>query len=319
MTLVALGVLVFHFSPLRLKWLDAFYFTVTIMSTIGFGDIHLLDQPDWLKLFGCLLMCSGPTLLMVYFSLLTDHVVSRRFEETLRKPRRPLNDHIVIVGLGNVGYHVAMQLHELGESVVVIERNRASDFVATLPDEIPVIFGDAHQSQRMQETGFERARAVLAVTDDDMVNLRVAQRTKGLNPRVKTIVRLFDSSLVNRLDTSLFGIDVALNPSQAAAATFAAATLSPDVLHGWRLGGRLLMLRRIEVCHCSEWVGQPLGDLRENLGLLALLRQSGPDAPLHTASPTDRVQEDDRLIVLEEYVPVLQGFCLREGEALPLS
>ena len=58
--------------------------------------------------------------------MITDHLISRRFETALRKPKRRLSDHIVVVGLGNVGYHAAMQLHELGESVVVVERNRES-------------------------------------------------------------------------------------------------------------------------------------------------------------------------------------------------
>src|SRR5262249_15845094 len=119
------------------------------------------------------------------------------------------------------------RLHELGETVVVVERDRDNEFVARLPEVISVIYGDAFQPQRMHEAGFERARAVLALTGEDRVNLRIAQRAKSLAPHVKMIGRLFDSTLASRLDASLFGIDLAINPAQVVASAFASAS-TPD-------------------------------------------------------------------------------------------
>ncbi len=45
------SVFVFH-RYLHLSWLDAAYFTVTTMTTIGYGDINLSGAPPFVKIFG---------------------------------------------------------------------------------------------------------------------------------------------------------------------------------------------------------------------------------------------------------------------------
>jgi len=301
-TLVLLGVIVFHFA-LKLKWLDALYFTVTILTTVGFGDIHLLDAPPLTKLFGVLLMISGVAFLVVFFGIVTDYLVSQRFQQALGRPRTTLSDHVVVVGLGRVGHQVALRLHERGEPVLAIERNPDSDFASRLPEEIPVLIGDASQAPLLEQAGVDQARAVVAVTDDDMANLRVAHSAESLNARVRTVVRLFHSSLANKLGPSLLGIDQAINPSQAAAATFAACALAPDVLQGFTLGSRLLMLRWLDTRQSPQCVRRSVGDLRENRGILVLLRRPRGEARLYDVAPEDVIQEGDRLVVMEEYRP----------------
>src|SRR5579883_2397259 len=58
LSLLACGTTLFHFTE-RLRWLDALYFTVTVMTTTGFGDISLRDSSILAKLFGIGLMLSA--------------------------------------------------------------------------------------------------------------------------------------------------------------------------------------------------------------------------------------------------------------------
>jgi len=54
------GIAIFWwFSDQDLDLIDAIYFTVTIMTTTGFGAIHLRDAPPPLQLYGVALMLSG--------------------------------------------------------------------------------------------------------------------------------------------------------------------------------------------------------------------------------------------------------------------
>src|SRR5262249_1937075 len=85
----------------------------------------------------------------------------------------------------------------------------------------------------------------------------------------------------------------------SASETFAAAALAPKVLYGFRFDERLLILRCVEANNREEWLGRKIGDLRENQGLLVLLRQSAQDDTLRTARPEAIVQAGDRLIVRE--------------------
>src|SRR5207302_10658466 len=160
-------------------------------------------------------------------------------EQVLGRRHTALEHHTVVVGLGNVGYRVAMRLHELGEPVLAIEKSADAPFRSELPSEIPVIIGDAANATVAEQAGMARANALGAVTNDDMANLRVAQQAEAANPDVRTVVRLFQSTLANKLGTSFLGINQSLSPSQAAAATFVACALAPNVLQGFVLGKRL--------------------------------------------------------------------------------
>jgi Trk K+ transport system NAD-binding subunit len=297
--LMLLSVVIFHFSR-ELSWIDSFYFTVSVMTTVGFGDINLLHDAPALKLFGCLLMISGAALLVVFYGIVTSYLLSLRFEHMLGTPRTTLSDHIVIIGLGKLGSRVAARLHELGEPVLAVERNTDSAIMMQLPEDIPVVRSDAEQPHVMEQAGVARARALVAVTDDDMVNLRAAHEAEQLNPRIRTVVRLFHSSLANKLGSRVLGIDQPLNPSQAAAATFVACALAPDVLQGFTLGGRLLLLREMDTAQCA---GRTVGDLRENAGILVLLRKPSGAAIMSEVGIEDVIAEGDRLVVLEEYRP----------------
>ena len=56
------SVIVFH-HYLELSWLDAVYFTVTTMTTVGYGDINLSGAPPFVKVFGMGTMIGGAALM----------------------------------------------------------------------------------------------------------------------------------------------------------------------------------------------------------------------------------------------------------------
>jgi Trk K+ transport system NAD-binding subunit len=298
--IVLCSVVIFHHF-MHLSWVDALYFTITIITTVGFGDIHLSGAPDALKLFGCFLMVTGASMLVVFYSIITEYIVSRRLEAILAPKTTTLSDHVVVVGLGGIGRRVATRLSEVGEPVLVVEQDNESTAVGRLSENIPILFGDATQRSTLERAGVQRARAVVAVTEDDLVNLRIAQQSEILNKEARTIVRLFRSSLAGKLGTSILGVDQPLNPSEAAAATFAASALADDVLQGFTLGPRLLMLRWLDASRMPTCVQHTVGDLRENQNILVILRRPAGKQELQDAKSEDLIEDGDRLVILEEY------------------
>jgi Trk K+ transport system NAD-binding subunit len=115
------------------------------------------------------------------------------------------------------------------------------------------------------------------------------------------VVRLFESSLAGKLAPALFGADVALNPSQAAAAAFAAHAIAPDVVQALVLDGRLLMLRWFRPDR-ADTQARTVDDLIQ-LGERVLLRRRSGSERLEVARPNEAVQSGDRFVVLEEYLP----------------
>jgi voltage-gated potassium channel Kch len=159
-------------------------------------------------------MVSSVGMFLLLLSVVSDHLISRRFEQMLGRPSTTMTDHIIVAGIGSVGSVVAARLHKLGLPVLVIERNPENHYLSELPKDVPVILADASLPQVKEQAGMRRARAVLALTNDDLVNLRIAHHAEIMNPKARTVVRLFQSSLSTRLEPSLLGIDQAFNPSQ---------------------------------------------------------------------------------------------------------
>jgi hypothetical protein len=87
--------------------LDALYFTVETIGTVGYGDFSFRDQKPWLRVFAICLMILGASLATVFFALLTNTLVSRRIEEQLGRRRVPgMTGHVVVVGVGSIGIRV---------------------------------------------------------------------------------------------------------------------------------------------------------------------------------------------------------------------
>jgi voltage-gated potassium channel len=71
-----------------------------------------------------------------------------------------LNNHIILVGLGHLGYRVVQQLHKMNEDVAVVEFKLRDDLVVDLKRlDIPVIEGDATREVLLVAAGIARAGA----------------------------------------------------------------------------------------------------------------------------------------------------------------
>jgi voltage-gated potassium channel Kch len=189
-------------------------------------------------------MVSGVALVAIFFSMVTDAIVAARVEQALGRRKTPLSDHIVVVGLGDVGTRVAEELHRAGEGVVAVERDAEHEGIQSLQDHIQVIIADAHRETAMQQANFAQARAVIVTTTDDLISLRIAHQAEMFNPKLRTIVRIYDSALANKLGSGL-GIQRAVNAAQTAASTFVACALAERVEQSFMLGDRLLAIRRL--------------------------------------------------------------------------
>jgi multidrug transporter EmrE-like cation transporter len=67
---------------------DAVYFTVETIGTVGYGDFSFREQPTWLRIYAIGLMLVGAAMATLIYALLTNALVSRRLEEQLPQLRR---------------------------------------------------------------------------------------------------------------------------------------------------------------------------------------------------------------------------------------
>lgn len=198
-TLLASATVFFHYSE-QLDWLTALYFVVTMATTTGFGDITLRTSSAAAKLLGIVTMISAIAFASVFFSLLVDRIVARRTENILGRRRHRLVGHVIVCGLGRVGYHLVERLRAENYPVLVIERNADNQFLATIREKgIPVMIADATVANTLVDAAVEQASAVASVVNDDLVSLEVGLNARAIHPRIRVILRIFDGDTATEL------------------------------------------------------------------------------------------------------------------------
>src|SRR5947209_6066903 len=119
--------------------------------------------------------------------------------------------HVIVCGLGRVGYRVIDLLWRLGESVSVITMGGRDEWKRELVDRgMSVIEGDARDDKLLIEAGIATAGALIATTGQDLLNIEIALDAKRLNPDLPLILRIFDQTLGQQLESG-FDIRCALS------------------------------------------------------------------------------------------------------------
>ncbi|GIF25506.1 Trk K+ transport system NAD-binding subunit [Actinoplanes tereljensis] len=294
----------------RMSVLDAAYFTVETIATVGFGDFNFRSQQPWLRLFAIALMICGVLLATTFFALLTNTLVTIRIEEALGNRRlKQLTAHVVVIGLGSVGVRVVERLAATGTDVVVIERDENSRYAAQVRDSgIPVIFGDATLPQTLHRVQLASARAVAVLTSDDLVNLETGLALRDqLGDRyaqVPVVLRLFDRTLATTVDRN-FGLGQARSTAALAAPWFVGAALGLDVISTFYVGAQLMLVGRLTVAPGGGLDGLAMQDLSARTRVVAISRATAGTLE-HPPRRDTRFAAGDRAYLIGPYEELLQ-------------
>ena len=122
---------------------------------------------------------------------------------------------IVIIGAGEVGFHIASRLALESKDVVVIDCN--ADALQRLTDSIDVqtVIGSGSSPSILESAGIREAEIMLAVTDSDEVNLVACLLADTLAPATKKLARLRGadfSPFHEAFKTNTPHIDTVINP-----------------------------------------------------------------------------------------------------------
>ncbi len=281
-------VLHYNYQRPRMSWIDALYFTVETITTTGYGDFSFGHQVVWLRLFAAMLMVGGATTIALLVAFIADVLLSQRFILAAARPRvRHLRNHIIVVGLSELGIRVVTDLVAAGHDVAVIERDEENRFLPMARElDVPVIFGDATLLQTLESARVDRARAVAVVTRDDMINIETGIiLTEMLGPRVMPEVnRLAEIPLVLRVyDRALgfavaqrFGFDNVRSAVELAAPWFIGAASGLEVLGTFSVGQSSYMVGAMRVAPGSELDGLQMFEVSTQIRVIALTRQDTP-------------------------------------------
>lgn len=189
------------------------------------------------------------------------------------------SDHVLVCGLGRVGFRVVRWLLDLGEDVVVIDLPEDPD---QLHDEVrswgvPIVCADARRADVLRGAGVERCSALMPITDDDLINLSIATEARSIAPAVRVVLRTFEDRLAANLQQG-FDIYRAYSTSALAAPAFAAAATHAPVDYAFAYGEEgetrtLMTITKFTVVPESLLSGWTVGQVEAEFGVQVLARR----------------------------------------------
>jgi voltage-gated potassium channel len=193
------------------------------------------------------------------------------------------NKHIILVGLGHLGFRVVRDLHRMDQEVVVVELNPKADLVASVKQMgVPVIQDDATREPALEAAGIRRARSIILCTQNDSMNLQVALKARRMQPGVHVVVRIFDDDFGDALHDQ-FGF-MAMSATGMAAPAFASAAAGVDITRPISVEGETLSLARLKVHPNSELNSLTVSDLEARYNVSLVLLHRNREFDLHPPS-----------------------------------
>ena len=211
-----------------------------------------------------------------------------------------LENHIVVCGLGNVGIRVIQHLRRFDEDTVVIEQNPDSRFVNEAATySVPVLIGDCRDSQMLQSANIHKAKAIISVTNNDLVNLESALTAREFNANIRVIIRMFDQKLAKKIEKSL-GIFGAYSSSARSSRLFAQAAISGDILDSFEFAGTIINAVQLVVEANTALVGQTVDDIRRHHEVTVLLHDRLNGELDWNPSPSNTLAVGDKLLIMTD-------------------
>jgi Trk K+ transport system NAD-binding subunit len=309
-TVIVVSTLVFTFSREHQSVADALYRTVSLVATGA--DMHLSEERnEGLKVFVSFLRIVGAALTAAFTAIVTNYLLRARLGGALEIRRVPEGGHIIVCGLGNVGYRVVEELVRYGERVVVLELARDNRFVTTARRlGVAVIHGDATVREVLRQANAGSAHAVIAASSNDLVNLEIALLVRDLNPSQRVVLRLHDPHLAQTLRDAA-NVHLAFSVPMLAGPAFVAALFGDRVLNVFLVGGRLLAVVDLLVQpQDGPLVGQVVRAVAVDYRLLPV-EVVKPDGTVERNPLTARLAVGSRLIAFLA-LPDLERFVRRQ-------
>jgi Trk K+ transport system NAD-binding subunit len=295
--LLAIGTLLFEiYYPGISSW--AAFFDTAILLLGGYGDLfgnfqQLEPIPWWLRLFALGLTIAGTAFVGVLYAILTQALLSSKFQFIQHRPPVPQQNHVVIIGLGRIGQQVAQVLHDLHQPLVGMTLGVEAD-AAFLPH-LPIV--QTNLNAGLVQANCSTAKSVAIVTADEILNLEIALMIQTIDPDLRLVLRTAGQHLSELLPQILPQAQI-LDVDTVAAEAFAGAAFGENIINLFRFNNQTILVTEYQIEPIDTLNGLLLADVAYGYEAMPILHQQPGNAA--TLLPTDeiRLHVGDRLIVL---------------------
>jgi voltage-gated potassium channel len=291
--------LIDHYPPF-----DAFYMTLTTMTTVGYGEIHPLSHGG--RVFNSFLIFFGVTTIFIAIGAMTQTIIEREFGEAIGKRRHKrmienLKDHYIICGYGRVGRGAAAELLHAGAPFVVVDISPERVELAMLAGMLAVA-ADSTRDETLRQVGIDRARGLVAALATDADNLFVLLSAKGLNPKIYVAARAAEEGAEAKMRRA--GADAVFAPYSITGHRLAQSLLRPHVVQFLDFTtkdiGMDIAIEQVRVSEHSEMVSRSIRDMQigRDVGVIVMAIRKGDGRMMFNPTADTTVAGGDYLIVM---------------------
>jgi voltage-gated potassium channel len=287
----------------HMDFFHAFYFVSFMASTIGFGELpypFTAGQRLWVSFSIFFTVVAWLYSIGTLLALLKDDTFQRALTERrfARKIRRLRESFYLVCGYGQTGEALVRSLTERNLHAVVIDilEERVNMLqLENLREYVPALCGDARLPAHLLEAGLNHplCEGVVALTDSNEANLKIAITAKLLHPEIKVICRAESHDI--EANMASFGTDYIIDPFDTFALHLATAIQAPclSLLQEWlTLGNENLLQEPVYTPNKGLWVvcgygrfGKAIYQKLIREGLEVVVIEADPDTTGIPATP----------------------------------
>lgn len=286
----------------RYSVFDAFYLTLTTMTTVGYGDSFSHAG----RVFNAFLILFGVSTIFIAIGAMTQTIIEFELGDALGKRRNKrmidkLKDHYIICGFGRVGRGAAAELQHAGVAFVVVDSEPERVERAMLGGMLAVA-ADATRDETLHQVGIERARGLVTALSTDADNLFVLLSAKGLNPKLYVAARAAEEGAEEKMRRA--GADAVFAPYSITGHRLAQSLLRPHVVQFLDFTTKDvamdISIEQVRVSAGSEVAARTIREmqLRRNMGVIVMAIRRHDGNMLFNPPADTSVEAGDYLIVM---------------------
>jgi voltage-gated potassium channel len=285
---------------------DAFYMTLTTVTTVGYGEIRTLSTAG--RVFNSFLILFGVIIMLLAIGAMTQTVIELELNQFFGRRRvkgmiERLQGHIILCGYGRVGRGAADELRQAGIPFVVVD-NSDEKVERAIKSGMLAVAADASRDETLREVRIDRAKGLIATLSSDADNLFVILTAKTLNSRLQLSARIAEESSEQKMRRA--GADFVFAPYNSTGHRMAQAIIKPHVQQfldfTTRNMGLDVGIEQVQVAGSSAFVERTLAEMqiRHDTGVIILAIRKADGQMLFNPPADAKISGGDHLIAMGE-------------------
>lgn len=208
-----------------LGWIDALYFTISTITSVGYGDITVKTRVG--ELFAIFMIIAGVGIFFSTVSYIVLSIIESKIASLIGViEARKLKNHVIICGYNPIADQITEELKNYGIPFVIVE-NREDAIKKLRVKNIPYFEADPSDETTLKTLNIHSARSLIAATDDDATNAYTVITARSLKPDLRIVARADDEDIVTKLYRA--GADRVIMPKAIGSKLISRAAITPYV------------------------------------------------------------------------------------------